>query len=333
MKKYHHVLMISLLWVSAAVAETVDADKLYQASLDASSLYKDDEAHKLVKAAADHGSARAMCEYAREKMESLYHYGDESTRYFKMAMAKKEPCGYQAFISGSNAIADALRKTALTPEQNKEFATILQHRIEAGDTRAMRTWALHVSGVDNDEKYRLLKQAAVLGDPWASYWYATEIQDGYANWYIIPGARVRDALSWFKLSAKQGNLNAIQSIYLIYAKDDNIEEAEAWLKKGIELGSEKALYRLGYEYTKLETTLGENLKKDEVMGYAYLYILLHQLPWEYDSPNVPEQDKLVKVDLKTIGNKLSETQRKEAIAWAENWMKTHQAHVWLENTY
>lgn len=303
--------------------------RFMQASMDSDF----DASRAYLKKAVDNGSVRAMCYYAQENMEGAWKLGEVSTKYYQIAMSKKEPCGYFALMNtGSNPLWNVHQAVTDEADQVKllaEVKQILAERIKKGDINLSTYYYFLAKGKSEEED--ALLYASKLGNAWASFTYAEGVRDSDYGWFLTKNNRMNEAIRWYELSARQGDLQAYNSIADVYEKLKQYDDVEKSLLKGIENNSASAMDELAIRYSSYEkdedskSVLAINNKK----AYEYFYILSHQLPVHYDLKMPAGSASPIGINIEQTKRKLTEEQIVEAEKNAQEWMKTHRVHFWV----
>lgn len=288
-----------------------------------------------LKKAVENGNVRAMCYYAKANMISVWNLGAESTKYYQIAMSKKEPCGYFALMNtGSNPlwkIHQSVTDVSKQVESLSEVKKIIYDRIKSGEVN-LSTYYFFLAKGKSEEEDALL-EGSKLGNAWASYTYAEGIKNGHYGWFLTERNRAEEAVKWYYLSAKQGNIETYLNIAEIYKDLGEYSEYEQWLLKGINADSARSMITLAYAYSSYQNELLDKknrvLKPNDHKAYEYCYILSHQLP-VYFSLKMPDgTDSDIAITMSKAKNKLTSNEISETEKNANEWMKTHRVHYWF----
>jgi alkylated DNA nucleotide flippase Atl1 len=294
-----------------------------------------DASRAYLKKAVDNGSVRAMCYYARENMEGAWKLGEESTKYYQIAMNKKEPCGYFALMNtGSNPLWNVHQAVTDEADQVKllaEVRQILAERIKNGDIN-LSTYYYYLAKGESAKEDALLA-ASKLGNSWASFTYAEGIRDGDYGWFLTKNNRMNEAIRWYEKSIEQGDIDSYNDIADIYIQLHQYNKMEEVLLNGIENNSASAMDKLAifYRSYKKDEDSKNVLKINDKKAYEYYYILSHQLPVYFRVKRPDGSTSLIGESIEKIKQKLTAEQIAEAEKNAKEWMKTHRVHFWFND--
>lgn len=332
--KYFLPIFVFYIFSFCAIAED-KGDFYFKRFIQARMDHDFDASRDYLKKAVNNGSVRAMCYYARENMETAWKLGEESTKYYQIAMSKKEPCGYFALMNtGSNPLWNFHQAVTDEADQVKllaEVKQILAERIKKGDIN-LSTYYFFLAKGKSEEEDALL-EGSKLGNAWASYTYAEGIKNGHYGWFLTEKNRAEEAVKWYYLSAKQGNIETYLNIAEIYKDLGRYSEYEQWLLRGINADSARSMITLAYAYSSYQNELLDKknrvLKPNDHKAYEYCYILSHQLP-VYFSLKMPDgTDSDIAITMSKAKNKLTSNEISEIEKNANEWMKTHRVHYWF----
>ncbi|MEL3928430.1 tetratricopeptide repeat protein [Aeromonas enteropelogenes] len=331
--KKFSILVLSLLFATsftyAASDKLATADELYQQAVIP---YEQGwrKGVDLMLQAADLGSEQAQCWIAKSAVDSVWVWSDMSYKYFKMAADQNALCGLLALSVNEEGGIAIMRPKAFLVDgvsvntYKERFDAALSLGISESNIEALKLKGFLSD--NKNEECKWFEKAAKFNDADAQFRLANKIKSG-CGWYVIPGSREKSVRYWTEQAANHGNPRAMEVMSSYAEKDKDIVGMLAWLERAANTGNINSIriystYLMGGdEFTiPIPADMQSNKK-----AYAWLYVLIHQLPPETEDSAYSRSVK----ELSILEKKLSENEIEDAKSWANEWMKTHQVRSYF----
>lgn len=201
---------------------------------------------------AEHGTRKEMEEAARRYLTGNVVEKDWSAAY-KIA----EKADINGFSPDARAtMGYILYRENKQPGDKEKGLELLCSAAKTGSARAEKLYAVSLYAEGHKEDgFRWIKRAAEHGDSGA---YCT-VGTAYLKGNNVVRQDLHEAVKWFRLGEKEGNVDCIFQLATVYAYGDVISYKESleYLEKAARLGNEEAPNLLYVEYMRENNKEGE----------------------------------------------------------------------------
>lgn len=280
--------------------------------------YHNKQALAYLKYAADSGHSMAALLYADE-LATLPH-----------AVRRQEEIMHYTLQAAEGGNIWAMERLAKTNRSGNEesrvqwqqrFLASLKQEAESGNIKAILTMFY----LERDEKYKRAKiwltKALEQESERAKLAEVELIEQGYEEWFVLPGNRMKESKQRYAELARTGYLPAVKKTIQLLIETDKTHQAVVWLEEAVRMGDATSLallakaYAGNYPKTRVE--------KDLVKSYSYYLNYLDAM----GSDKLSGTRNRMEEEEQKVREQLTETQVADAEKLHENYKRNHTVMV------
>ncbi|MDP2571958.1 hypothetical protein Q8W40_07200 [Vibrio penaeicida] len=265
--------------------------------------YHNEQALHYLKYAADEGHSMAALLYADE-LSTLSHAARRQEEIIHYTLQAAEAGNIWAMERLANTNRSGSEESRVKWQQR--FLTSLEQEAENGNIKAILTMFY----LKRDEKYKQAKiwltKALEQDSEQAKLAEVELVEQGYEEWYVLPGNRMKESKQRYAELAETGYLPAVKKTIQLLIETDKTHQAVVWLEEAVRMGDATSLallakaYAGNYPKTRVE--------KDLVKSYSYYLNYLDAM----GSDKLVGTRKRIEKEEQAVKEQLSETQISDA---------------------
>ncbi|PKF81381.1 hypothetical protein CW749_01705 [Vibrio sp. vnigr-6D03] len=276
--------------------------------------YHNEQALHYLKYAADEGHSMSALLYADE-LSTLSHAARRQEEIVHYTLQAAEGGNIWAMERLANTNRSGSEESRVKWQQR--FLTSLEQEAENGNIKAILTMFY----LKRDEKYKQAKiwlaKALEQGSERAKLAEVELVEQGYEEWYVLPGNRMKESKQRYAELAETGYLPAVKKTIQLLIETDKTHQAVVWLEEAVRMGDATSLallakaYAGNYPKTRVE--------KDLVKSYSYYLNYLDAM----GSDRLAGTRKRIEKEEQAVKEQLSETQIADAEKLHQEYRENH----------